>query len=174
MNLRYIFHIIFSVIFLVDIYAKDYVDYVNTKMGGVSRILVTAKETIQLPHSMMRAFAFKFDSAAVALESLPFFVHTHRFTPKLELTVFLKEKRKHYLFDREISTPYSYSTFLEDDMVGVIYAVSKRSAIYNFDFTDSSNLYDRKLNMFSNKLDSVFNDGKGYGISHNLRNSVKV
>ncbi len=174
MNLRYIFHIIFSVIFLVDIYAKDYVDYVNTKMGGVSRILVTAKETIQLPHSMIRAFAFKFDSAAVALESLPFFVHTHRFTPKLELTVFLKEKRKHYLFDREISTPYSYSTFLEDDMVGVIYAVSKRSAIYNFDFTDSSNLYDRKLNMFSNKLDSVFNDGKGYGISHNLRNSVKV
>ena len=174
MKLRFLLYIIFPIIFLSELYSKDYVDYVNTKMGGVSRILVTAKETIQLPHSMMRAFAFKFDSASVALESLPFFVHTHRFTPQLELTVFLKEKRKHYLFDKEISTPYSYSVFLEDDMVNVNYAVSKRSALYNFDFSDSGNLYERKLNMFSNKLDKVFNDGKGYGISHELRNSTKA
>ena len=87
-------------LFAASVFAKDYVDYVNCKMGGVSHVLVPARETVQLPNSMMRAFAFKFDSAAVALHSLPLFVHSHRF--------FAKHKTERVYKRRNAKSPVSF------------------------------------------------------------------
>ena len=163
-------------LFAASIFAKDYVDYVNCKMGGVSHVLVPARETVQLPNSMMRAFAFKFDSAAVALHSLPLFVHTHRFLPNTKLNVFTNGETPQdlYLFDRERITPYSYSVFLEDDKISVDYAVSKRSAIYSFDFSQSSPSQKRKFCIYAKDFLDSFTDENAFGVSYRLRGNTKV
>ena len=157
----------------LTLFAKEPVDYVNTQMGGVSHLLVPARQTIQLPHSMMRCIAGNFDAGGVSISSLPFFIHTHRFHPNLKFVAYTSDAPKEfYLVDNETYTPYSYSALLEDDNIFADFAVSKRSAIYNFKFLDSNK--SPKLRINSSAVDKFLDEDGFFGLSHRLRNNTKV
>ena len=117
---------------------KEPVDYVNTSTGNISHLLVPCKQLIHLPNSMMRAQPEKFDGAAMAIEGLPFYTHAHRFPTPVRFNVFNDgAKRETWFIDGEKATPYSYSVFLCDNKIQADFAVGRRAALYNFDFSES-------------------------------------
>ncbi len=141
--------LVFTAAFSLAESKKEPVDWVDTRIGGVSHLLVPCKQTLQLPNSMMRSNPEKFDAAAIVLEGLPFFTHAHRWGSPLRFNVYCGERKDNWFIDNEKSTPYSYDVVLTDSNINVSYAVGEKAALYSLDFSKSSNL--PKILEFSSK-----------------------
>lgn len=158
---------------------KEAIDYVNVNIGSISHATIPNKLNIQLPYAMMRANVEKYDGGAPVIESLPFFVHAHRFGTPLLFNIFLQDNksRKKFYIENEKSTPYSYEVRLSDHSIDFKFSVEKRSAIFEADFTQSPNAT-RILN-FSDRLGikCVSNDKKSAMleyVAHKNGEKVKV
>ena len=135
--------------------AKEPVDYVNPYMGNISHVLKPTYPTVQLPNSMLRVLPRRADFADMRIEGLPLMSYSHRNVGKIGVEVFSSDEEfenkisypRKYFYDREKITPYEFSVFLEEENVAVRFAPSHKSAIYEFDFTESKDA-DRHVRLF--------------------------
>lgn len=125
---------------------KEYVDYVNPYVGGISHLLVPALPTVQLPNGMLRVYPDRKDYTAEYVEGLPVAVTNHRERSAFKLWPLSGNSPctgiQRYNYDNEHITPYGFDVDLADNTVHASYALSYRSAVYEIDFrdTDSASL----------------------------------
>ncbi len=118
---------------------KDPVDYVNPYMGNISHLLVPTYPTIHLPNSMLRVYPERKDYTGDLIKGLPLVVTSHRGSSAFNLSPYqgsedgLKSVIS-YSYDMEKITPYSYSVFLDEQLMDIEYALSHQSALYKISF----------------------------------------
>ncbi|MBQ3610578.1 MAG: glycoside hydrolase family 92 protein, partial [Bacteroidaceae bacterium] len=116
---------------------KECVDYVNPYIGNISHLLVPTFPTVQLPNSMLRVYPERSDYTSERVNGLPVVVTNHRERSAFNLTPYQGNDLKpvhSYTYDKEKLTPYSFEVELDDNNMGVKYALSHQSAIYNIEF----------------------------------------
>ena len=111
---------------------KEPVDYVNPYIGNISHLLVPTYPTVQLPHSLLRVFPLRYEYTREHVSGLPLLVTGHR--SEAPLSIGFPEYKLN--FDNEHITPYRYEARLADSQIGVDFAVSHQSALYEFTFTE--------------------------------------
>jgi predicted alpha-1,2-mannosidase len=119
--------------------AKEPVDYVNNRIGNISILLVPTFPTTHLPNSMLRMIPSHREFVTDHTQGFPLNVPSHRQGDVLLLMPFCGQAdnlnvNAHYRYDHEISTPYRYSVFLDDEAIAVDFAPAAKSAIYCFTF----------------------------------------
>lgn len=143
-------YLLISLILLINIFqhanAKDPVDYVNTRIGNISHLLVPTFPTCHLPNSMLRMIPAHHDFVTDRMNGFPLNVPSHRQQNVLYLKPFTGNEHDlvadiKYRYDQEVSTPYSYSVWLDDYNVSVAFAPAAKSAVYTFAFEDQAPRY---------------------------------
>lgn len=151
------------------------VDYVNTKIGGISHLLVPTFPTVHLPNSMLRVYPERADYTGDLLNGLPLVVTSHRGSSAFNLSPYqgpdddLKSVIQ-YSYDLEKITPYSYSVFLDEQLTEILYAVSHQAAIYEMSFGKED-----PISLIVNTRNGEIKwDGKAISGFQNLQNNTKV
>ena len=151
--------------------AKEPVDYVNPYIGNISHLLVPTYPTVQLPNSMLRVYPERADYTDEYLNGLPIVVTTHRESSAFRLSVTTGEAASAVIpqtYDNETITPYSYSVTLADGAIGVRFAVSHQSAMYEFSSDKALKLV---LASFGGEVGS---DAEGFFGTQTVRGNTKV
>ena len=120
------------------------VDYVNTRIGNISHLLVPTFPTTHQPNSMLRMIPGHHDFVTDRMRGLPLNVPSHRRGDVLLLMPYcgnldVSKGAFDYRYDHEISKPYFYSVFLDDYEIEARFAPMKKSAIYSFAFEKEDN-----------------------------------
>ena len=117
---------------------REPVDYVNNRIGNISILLVPTFPTTHLPNSMLRMIPSHREFVTDRMVGFPLNIPSHRNGEVLMLMPFCgtttPDPNANYRYDQEISTPYRYSVFLDDDAIGVDFAPAAKAAIYAFNF----------------------------------------
>ena len=152
---------------------KDYVDYVNPYIGNISHLLVPTFPTVQLPNSMLRVYPERSDYTSEVVNGLPIVVTNHRERSAFNLTPYQGEDLKPvraYSYDNEVLTPYSYETELNENKMGVRYALSHQSAIYSIDFRQTDQPVYIMVNTRMGEMHADKSSISGYQVlSHNTK-----
>ena len=153
---------------------KDYVDYVNPYIGNISHLLVPTFPTVQLPNSMLRVYPERSDYTSERVNGLPIVVTNHRERSAFNLTPYQGNELKpvhSYTYDNEKLTPYSYEAELDDNKMGVKYALSHQSAIYNIDFRQA----DKPVYVMVNtRMGAMHADAKGISGHQKLSDNTNI
>lgn len=115
--------------------AKEPVDYVNPYIGNISHLLVPTFPTVHLPNSMLRVYPERSDFTGDRLRGLPVIVTNHRERSAFNLTPYQGAPDGvapvvTYSYDNEDIRPYGYSVYLDEPGIGVKFAPSHQSAVY--------------------------------------------
>lgn len=151
---------------------KEAVDYVNSYIGNISHLLVPTYPTVHLPNSMLRVYPERDDFTGNKLKGLPLIVTSHRGKSAFKLSPYQGAAEQlpsfvAYGYDNEVAKPYYYSVDLDDYGIGVRYAPSHQSAIYELLFTDDTAPM-LLLSSGDGKLQAKGNSVSGYqGIGNN-------
>lgn len=154
---------------------KTPVDYVNPNIGNISHLLVPTFPTVHIPNSMLRAVPERADYTAERINGLPIITTNHREKSAFNLTPYQGERQAlrpvvAYTYDKEDLRPYYYSVYLDEPRIGVKFAPSRQSAVYEMDMNNDSPSY-IVVNSKNGRLIADGNVVKGYQI---LDNNVKV
>ncbi|MCC8426095.1 GH92 family glycosyl hydrolase [Mucilaginibacter sp. UR6-11] len=119
--------------------AKQPVDFVNPHIGNISHMLVPTYPTTHLPNSMMRVFPVRQDYTTNRLGGLPLIVTHHRSISSFNFYPYQGDETeiavsKPLSYDQEKVTPYRYQVYLDELNMGVDFAPSHQSAVYNITF----------------------------------------
>jgi len=119
--------------------AKQPVDYVNPYIGAISHMLVPCYPTTHLPHSMLRVFPVRHDYTTNRIGGLPLIVTHHRSESSFNFYPYQGEESaitssKQFSYDQEKTTPYRYQVYLDEAEIGVDFAPSHQSAVYQITF----------------------------------------
>lgn len=114
---------------------KDPVDYVSPYIGNISHLLVPTYPTVHLPNSMLRVYPERSDFTADKINGLPIIVTNHREKSAFNLTPYQGERDAMrpivpYTYDNEVLKPYYYEVYLDEPEIGVRFAPSHQSAVY--------------------------------------------
>ena len=131
---------------LIGQQAPKPVDYVNTRIGNMSHLLVPTFPTTHLPNGMIRMIPAHRDFVTVKMDGLPLNVPSHRQGEVLLLKPFAGDIAKlspsiQYNYDFEVSKPYYYTVLLDDYNIKVEFAPAAKSGIYNLSFMDDEPAY---------------------------------
>ena len=123
---------------------KEPVDYVNTRIGNISHLLVPTFPTTHQPNSMLRMIPGHHDFVTDRMRGLPLNVPSHRAGDVLLLMPYdaageIPAQPFDYRYDHEVSTPYLYFVFLDDHGVTARFAPMRQSGIYTFAFEHEGN-----------------------------------
>ncbi len=154
---------------------KQPVDYVNPYMGNISHLLVPTFPTIHLPNSFLRVYPERGDYTGIKINALPLVVTSHRGSSAFRLSPFQGNEKDlnpviKYSYDQEKLTPYSYSVFLDDELIQVDFGLSHQSAAYKIQFERNEPVY-LVLSSANGRLEW---DGKALSGYQNLANDTKV
>lgn len=132
--------------FSFTIVQKEPVDYVNTYMGNISHLLVPTYPTVHLPNSLLRVYPERDDYTSSLLRGLPVVLTSHRGSFAFNISPFQGDVEGikpviSYSYDLEKITPYSYSVFLDEQQIGVQFAPSHQSALYEMNFVQGKPVY---------------------------------
>ena len=155
--------------------AKTPVDYVNPYIGNISHLLVPTYPNVHLPNSMLRMVPERADYTADKLNGLPIVVTNHREKSAFNLSPFQGERNAitpvvAYTYDNEDLRPYQYSVYLDEPRIGIRFAPSHQSAVYEMKMNPDAPSY-IILNSKDGELKAEGNAISGY---QNLDNDVKV
>lgn len=144
-------------------------------MGNISHLLVSTYPTVHLPNSMLRIYPERADFTSDKVKGLPLIVISHRGSSAFNLTPYqgMRESLKPvvaYSYDNERITPYSYSVYLDEVGIGVEYAPSHQSAVYQLDMNPEAPAY-LILNSRNGAMKVKGNAVSGY---QQLENNTKV
>jgi predicted alpha-1,2-mannosidase len=116
-------------------------DYVDPRIGNVSRFLVPTYPTFQQPNQMLRMFPIKADYISDEVQAFPLQVIRHRSAGLFQVHVSLGpvtpedwSKPMAIDHDLEVVHPWHYETTLIEDDITVAFTPGKIAAIYRFDF----------------------------------------
>ncbi len=120
---------------------KEPVDYVNSRIGNISILLVPTFPVTHLPNSMLRMIPAHTEFVTDRMPGLPLNVPSHRHGDVLYLMPYCGDIESltpslNYRYDHEQSTPYQYSVYLDDFGIQARFAPAARSAIYTFNFEE--------------------------------------
>ncbi|MGQ7867832.1 GH92 family glycosyl hydrolase [Sunxiuqinia sp. sy24] len=118
---------------------KTPVDYVNPYMGNISHMLVPTFPMVHLPNSMLRIRPERGSYTESNIHGLQVFTPTHRGGSVFRISPFQGNINGLHpiissTFDNEQVKPYHYSVYLDQLGVGVEFAPSSQSAIYELSF----------------------------------------
>lgn len=121
---------------------KTPVDYVNTRIGNISHLLVPTFPTTHQPNSMLRMIPGHHEFVTDRMRGLPLNVPSHRQGDVLLLMPYCGNPADaghsfEYRYDQEVSSPYYYSVYLDDYGITADFAPMTKSAIYSFVFEKS-------------------------------------
>ena len=125
---------------------REPIDWVNPYIGNISHILVPTYPTIHLPNSLLRVYPERDEYTGRLLRGLPVILTSHRGSFAFNISPFQGDLEKikpvfSYSYDIEKITPYSYSVFLDDQKIGVQFAPSHQSALYEMTFVPGKTVY---------------------------------
>ena len=151
------------------------VEYVNPYIGNISHLLVPTFPNVHLPHSMLRMVPERGDFTSDRLNGLPVIVTNHREKSAFNLSLVQGDSAEFapvtsYSYDHEEVKPYRYSVFLDEAGIGVRFAPSSQSAIYELEMKNEGPSY-LTFNSRDGRLIAQGNSIKGY---QNLDNGVKI
>ena len=151
------------------------VEYVNPYIGNISHLLVPTFPNVHLPHSMLRMVPERGDFTSDRLNGLPVIVTNHREKSAFNLSLVQGDSAEFapvtsYSYDNEEVKPYRYSVFLDEAGIGVRFAPSSQSAIYELEMKNEGPSY-LTFNSRDGRLIAQGNSIKGY---QNLDNGVKI
>ncbi len=133
---------------------KTPVDYVNPYMGNISHMLVPTFPMIHLPNSMLRVRPERGNYTESNIYGLQVLTPTHRGGSVFRISPFQGDVNGlgpiiRSTFDNEKVKPYHYSVYLDQLGIGVEFAPSHQSAIYEISFEGEDETF------------LVFHTGKG-------------
>lgn len=151
------------------------VDYVNPYIGNISHLLVPTFPNVHLPNSMLRMVPERADYTSDRLNGLPVIVTNHREKSAFNLSPYQGDRTGltpviAYAYDNEDLRPYYYSVYLDEPGIGVRFAPSHRSAVYEMNMQPGEPAY-LVLNSRNGQLSADGNTVSGY---QNIDNNVKV
>lgn len=151
------------------------VDYVNTKIGGISHLLVPTFPTVHLPNSMLRVYPERADYTGDLLHGLPLVVTSHRGSSAFNLSPFQGGDNNlkpvvNFSYDLEKITPFSYSVYLDEQKTEINYAVSHQAALYEMIFSKN----DPVSVIINTRNGAIEWDGKAVSGYQNLQNDTRV
>lgn len=154
---------------------REPVDYVSPYIGNISHLLVPTFPTVHLPNSMVRIYPERADYTSEKLNGLPVIVTNHREKSAFNLTPYQGAREAvapvtAYTYDNEVITPYYYSVFLDEPEIGVRFAPSHQSAVYELSMNPEAPA-SLVLNSRKGRLHADGNVVSGY---QELDNNVKV
>ena len=154
---------------------KTPVDYVAPYVGNISHLLVPTFPTVHLPNSMLRVYPERADYTSDKINGLPVIVTNHREKSAFNLTPYQGDMKKMrpvtaYTYDNEVLRPYYYSVYLDEPEIGVRFAPSHQSAVYELDMNEAAPA-SLVVNSRRGELRAEGNSVKGY---QELDNNVKV
>ena len=155
---------------------KTPVDYVNPYMGNISHLLVPTYPTIHLPFSMLRVYPERSDYTSDLISGLPVAVTSHRGSSAFNISPVTGTESPaqaviRYTYDKEKTSPYRYSVYLDEENVQVDYAPSHQSGLYSFLF-EKENSNRLIINTRNGQLEKNNKGIAGYQILD--RNNVKI
>lgn len=119
---------------------KSPVDYVNPYMGNMSHMLVPTYPTVHLPNSMLRIRPERDNHTSDYMYGLQLLMPSHRSGSLFRLSPVQKSEGEPisgietYTWDNEKLTPYRHQVYLDNQQIGVDFAPSHQSAIYEISF----------------------------------------
>ncbi len=122
--------------------AKEPVDYVNTKIGNISHMLVPVFPAIQRPNAMLRVTPPNESFTTDRINGFYLNVPSHRQGQVFQMMPFSGEAAAlrpvwSSRYDHSVALPYRYSVFLDDYDVTVKLAPARKAAIYSVTFENS-------------------------------------
>lgn len=115
---------------------REPVDFVNTRIGNISHLLVPTFPTTHLPNSMLRMIPSHHEFVTDRMKGLPLNVPSHRQGEVLMLMPYCGDYEGmnpliEYRYDHEISTPYRYSVWLDDYGITAEFVPQSKSALFS-------------------------------------------
>ncbi|HNX34905.1 MAG TPA: GH92 family glycosyl hydrolase [Kiritimatiellia bacterium] len=119
--------------------AKEPVDYVNTKIGNISHMLVPVFPAVQLPNGMLRVTPPNESFTTDRINGFCLSVPSHRQGQVFQMMPFSGEAAAlrpgwSSRYDQAEALPYRYSVFLDDYDARVELAPGRKAAIYSVTF----------------------------------------
>jgi len=145
--------------------------YIDPTIGNVGALLEPTRPTVFLPNSMVRVYPVRKDYMDNCISSFPLTMVSHRLgeafsvkpypgSPRagtageVEIGEDAWKRRMPYDHDLEVTRPWYYSTWLENDNITVEFAPGEKTGFYRFNFGSTG---PRAL------LLNVYNGGSGTG-----------
>lgn len=153
---------------------KEPVDYVNNRIGNISILLVPTFPVTHLPNSMLRMIPAHNEFVTDRMPGLPLNVPSHRQGDVLYLMPYCGDKEglvptMNYRYDQEVSTPYQYSVFLDDQAILARFAPATQSALFTFTFEKEGGRYVMLRTAGEGVLQTKGNILSGYEIYHGIK-----
>ena len=119
--------------------AREYVDYVNNRIGNISHLLVPTFPTAHLPNSMLRMNPAHNEFVTDRMAGLPLNVPSHRQGHVLLLQPYCGSHEGvatagNYRYDQEKTTPYRYDVFLDDHGVQLTFVPSAKAGLFDLKY----------------------------------------
>jgi predicted alpha-1,2-mannosidase len=115
------------------------VEYVDPTIGGVGYLLEPTHPTVSLPNSPLRFYPVRRDALDDQIHSFPLSVISHRLGELFWLMPASGKQdggtwNRPQAYDQEQTTPYYYSTRLDDSLIRVEFTPTARCGFYRFTF----------------------------------------
>src|SRR5690554_4358764 len=154
--------------------AKEPVDYVNTRIGNISILLVPTFPNTHLPNSMLRMAPAHHEFVTDRMPGLPLNVPMHRHGDVLYLMPYSGDLEGlitsiNYRYDQETSTPYHYSVFLDDHDIFLRFAPAARAAIYTLTYEKEGPRYVMLRTAGTGEITSDGNTMFGHEVYHGIK-----
>ncbi len=153
---------------------KEPVDYVNTRMGNISILLIPTFPTTHLPNSMLRMIPTHTEFTTDRMQGFPLNVPSHRQGDVLHLLPYCGNEEGitpdlNYRYDQELSAPYRYSVFLDDYGIETDFAPASKSAIFTLKFEKAGHRYVMLRTVGNGELHVKGNAWYGYENYHGAK-----
>jgi len=153
---------------------KEPVDYVNTRIGNISLLLVPTYPTTHLPNSMLRMIPSHNEFVSDRMAGLPLNVPSHRQGDVLLLMPYCDDGSSltnlgSYRYDQEVSKPYYYSVFLDDFGIDVHFVPQTKSGLFTINFENKGIRYVMVKTVGQGELQHEGNAFFGYEHYHGIK-----
>lgn len=132
---------------------KNNVDFVDPDIGGVGLLLQPTRPAVQLPNQMIRMYPVRQDYLDDQIRYFPLTLISHRLGELFGIMPFTDTASSENPLSSwdpqlEITTPYYYSTWLEDFNVTVEFSAGTKTGMFRFTFPENTgkNMFLRNVN----------------------------
>lgn len=126
----------------------DVTEYVDPRIGNISKLLVPTFPTFHLPNQMIRMIPGRHEYRDDQIDNFPLQIYSHRFPGIFRMKpgtgqVNSESWAKKMMFDHdlEVMHPWFYSTYLLDENISVSFTPGKKCAIYKIEFPAEAQKY---------------------------------
>ncbi|WP_431209840.1 hypothetical protein ACQ86N_27495 [Puia sp. P3] len=130
--------LVLPLLFFCFVGAYGQVGYIDPTIGNVGALLEPTRPTVSLPNQVIRMYPVRKDYMDNCISSFPLTMVSHRLGEAFSIKPYVGElpltgddawkRRMPYDHDLEVTRPWYYSTWLENDNITVEFAPGRRRA----------------------------------------------